>query len=117
MLKASSIFRYRSQLLRKDKLDLLQAFSTYCNRFSGRSYYLLQVKRYRYEQTNERPYYYRGQILHDQLLFKAMSFAQQKDRVRVGEMKRRTAIAGKMELPFGRFQVQCKFENRLKIKN
>ncbi|VDK58080.1 unnamed protein product [Anisakis simplex] len=35
-----------------------------------------------------------------------MSFAQQKDRVRVGEMKRRTAIAGKMELPFGRFQVQ-----------
>ncbi|KHN73668.1 Piezo-type mechanosensitive ion channel component 2 [Toxocara canis] len=49
---------------------------------------------------------YRGQVLHDQLLLKAMTFAQQKDRFRVGELKRRTAIAGKMELPFGRFQVQ-----------
>uniref|UniRef100_A0A915AKQ1 Piezo non-specific cation channel R-Ras-binding domain-containing protein n=1 Tax=Parascaris univalens TaxID=6257 RepID=A0A915AKQ1_PARUN len=49
---------------------------------------------------------YRGQILHDQLLFKAMTFAQQKDRFRLGELKRRTAIAGKMDLPFGRFQVQ-----------
>uniref|UniRef100_A0A9J2Q5G7 Piezo non-specific cation channel R-Ras-binding domain-containing protein n=1 Tax=Ascaris lumbricoides TaxID=6252 RepID=A0A9J2Q5G7_ASCLU len=35
-----------------------------------------------------------------------MTFAQQKDRFRVGELKRRTAIAGKMDLPFGRFQVQ-----------